>query len=98
MTHECLSSVRVRNGDIDIDDVRDYRITDRQCEIPLSVLEQEYGLVDGQSIYAQVVAFNDLCASVASAEMNGAINPTCPDPVRDLSRVDRDTRSIEVCW
>ena len=63
-------------------------ISSRTCTIPVSTLRAgPYNLIDSDSVYARVIAFNSLGDSVTSAEGNGAtipIPPTEPDAPTSL--------------
>jgi hypothetical protein len=68
------------------------------CTVPISVLESTaYSLVDGDSVYAQMVAYNCHGASVASTVDNGAIIPRVADA--PLPRcISQSASTVDIAW
>jgi len=69
--------------------------------VPITSLRSEpFNLAFGSSIYAKVLAFNIYGDSLMSAEGNGAIILTVPNPPVSLSEVysERTATSIGISW
>lgn len=80
-------------------DGHDIFVPGNQCTLTVELLKGiEYGLYEGDSVWAYVQARNKLGNSLPSAVGNGAVIPRRPDPPEAPTLVDRGAEFIQVTW
>lgn len=72
-------------------------MSEEECEVPILTLKAEpYLLAWGSSVYARVLATNNLGDSLVSDAGNGAIILTYPDAPVDLMNDEQQTSGTQI--